>query len=107
MLKDQAASDLAFAIRTVCAGDTYVAPRLAGLRRRRSDRVASPLAALSPREREVFSLAVRGFSNEGIANELAISVKTVETHRAHVNQKLEVHSSADLVRYAVRHGLVG
>lgn len=61
-----------------------------------------PLARLSLREREVFDLVVRGFSTKAIAQELCISPKTVETHRAHINQKLSAHSSADLVRYAFR-----
>jgi DNA-binding CsgD family transcriptional regulator len=64
-----------------------------------------PLARLSLREREVFDLVVRGFSTKAVAQELCISAKTVETHRAHINEKLAAHCSADLVRYALRNGL--
>src|SRR5437762_2277801 len=63
------------------------------------------LGSLSPREKEIFDLAVRGYSSQGIAAQLCISLKTVETHRAHINKKLGVHSSADLIRFAARHGL--
>jgi DNA-binding CsgD family transcriptional regulator len=68
--------------------------------------MASPLATLSKREREVFRLVIRGFINTAVAAELGISVKTVETHRTNLNRKLDVHSTADLVRLAARHGLV-
>jgi DNA-binding NarL/FixJ family response regulator len=64
------------------------------------------LSELSPREREVFDLVVRGYSNEGVSAHLSISVKTVETHRAHINKKLQLHSTAELVRFAARHGLI-
>ena len=66
----------------------------------------TPLDELTTREQEIFNLAVRGFSNEGIAGELGISVKTVETHRARINRKLNVHCTGDLVRLAARHGLI-
>jgi DNA-binding NarL/FixJ family response regulator len=65
-----------------------------------------PLAGLSQREREVFDLVVLGHSNENVAQELCISVKTVQTHRARINQKLAVHSTAELVRFAARRGLL-
>jgi DNA-binding NarL/FixJ family response regulator len=111
-LKDQPAEQVIEAIRSVAQGIVYLAPRLsrptveelAGARTREG--ADGPLAELSTRERQIFDLVVRGFSNEGIAGELCISVKTVETHRSRINKKLNVHSSADLVRYAVRHGLI-
>jgi DNA-binding NarL/FixJ family response regulator len=64
--------------------------------------VGDPLERLSTRERVVFNLVVRGFSTKAVARELCISVKTVETHRAHINEKLSAHCTADLVRYAFR-----
>jgi DNA-binding NarL/FixJ family response regulator len=64
--------------------------------------VEDPLAQLSTRERVVFNLVVRGFSTKAVAQELSISAKTVETHRAHINEKLSAHCTADLVRYAFR-----
>jgi DNA-binding NarL/FixJ family response regulator len=61
---------------------------------------------LSEREREIFQLIAEGHSNKEIADLLSISVATVETHRAHILQKLDVHSTAQLVLYAVRRGVV-
>ena len=107
-VKDQTAPEIVAALRTVAGGERYLAPQLPqGLLMERSSQITGgPLHALSPREREIFDLAVRGFSNQGIAGELFISVKTVETHRAHINKKLGVHSAAELIRFAARHGLV-
>jgi DNA-binding NarL/FixJ family response regulator len=106
-LKDQSGDELVAAIRTIAAGRRYLAPRLPpSLQEPTRHAVLGDLEALSPREREVFDLAVRGYSNEGIASHLAISVKTVETHRARINSKLGVHSAAELIRFAARRGLV-
>jgi two-component system response regulator NreC len=62
--------------------------------------------ALSEREREVFQLVAEGHSNKAIADILSISPTTVETHRAHVLQKLDLHNTAELVLYAVRRGVI-
>ncbi len=107
-LKDQPADEVLEAIRTIAGGGRYLAPSLprALLDVRRGGAPTGALEGLSPREREIFDLAVRGFSNQGIADNLTISVKTVETHRAHINRKLGVHSAAELIRFAARHGLV-
>jgi two-component system response regulator NreC len=107
-LKDQPADEILDAIRTVRRGEPYLASRMPRslLDPRKRAAVKHPLTALSPREREIFDLAVRGWSNEAIASELVISVKTVETHRARINKKLDAHSTADLVRYASKHGLI-
>ena len=106
--KDQSAQELIEAIQRVAAGKIYIAPRLESALAGSpgGSNGGQPLELLSPREREIFDLIIRGFSNEAIAKELTISAKTVETHRAHINKKLEVHSTADLVRYAARHGLL-
>jgi DNA-binding CsgD family transcriptional regulator len=61
---------------------------------------------LTPREREIVQLLAEGKSNKEIANVLGISVTTAETHRAHVLQKLRLHSIADLVRYAIRNNII-
>jgi two-component system, NarL family, response regulator NreC len=96
------------AIASLELGRRYVSPvlRRTGSALRSIDEQhgceGDPLARLSLREREVFDLVVRGFSTKAIAQELCISPKTVETHRAHINQKLSAHCSADLVRYAFR-----
>jgi len=65
-----------------------------------------PLEVLSPREREMFFLLVEGLPNRVIAKKLFISPRTVETHRARVIKKLQLSSNADLIRYAIKHGLV-
>ena len=112
-LKDQLAGDIVEAIRIVARGDYYLAPKIPKavlerhLRRERGEKAkASPIEDLSGREREVFDLVVRGFTNEHVSRELIISVKTVETHRARINRKLSVHSTADLVRFAAMRGLL-
>jgi DNA-binding NarL/FixJ family response regulator len=107
-LKDQPAPEIAEAVQTVARGQRYLAPRLPRelMDPRPEARSGDPLCALSRREREVFDLAVRGFSNDSMAREMSISVKTVETHRARINRKLGVHSTGDLVRFAATHGLI-
>jgi DNA-binding NarL/FixJ family response regulator len=108
-LKAQPFVDVAAAIRQVARGERYLAPGLApfadGAGRRRA--VADdPCGQLSPREREVFFLLVRGFDNRYIAARLGVTTKTVETHRAHLFRKLEAHSVADLLRFAARNHLL-
>ncbi len=106
-VKDQPISELLTAIRTVAGGRRYLAPRVErALSAAPYAEDPRPMTALSPRELEIFDLAVRGFSSDAIAHTLCISVKTVQTHRTHINRKLGVHSSAELVRYAARHGLL-
>jgi two-component system, NarL family, response regulator NreC len=116
-LKDQLAPDILSAIRAVARGEYYLAPKIPQALLQRhlgKDRnghacngaAKSPIDELSTREREVFNLVVRGFTNEALSRELIISVKTVETHRARINKKLGVHSTADLVRFAARRGLL-
>jgi two-component system response regulator NreC len=108
--KDESADTLLAAIRALAAGRRFLS---AVVRKTGSELEAvedsnprrGNLAQLSPREREVFDLVVRGFSTKEVAGELCISIKTVETHRTHINEKLVAHCSADLVRYAFRHGL--
>jgi two-component system response regulator NreC len=97
-------------LRAVARGDRYLAPELPSslLASGRSRRKGAPgqLDGLSNREREIFDLVVRGYSNAAISEELSISVKTVETHRANINRKLAVHSSTQLLRFAALRGLV-
>jgi DNA-binding NarL/FixJ family response regulator len=105
-VKTQSPQQLIEAIRAVAGGERYLAPALRHLVRRDSGRSGRTglLSMLSVREREVFDLLVRGQANAEIAKILFISVKTVETHRTHVMKKLDVHSMADLIRLAARHG---
>lgn len=109
-LKSQPAAEVLDAMQKVTNGERYLAPTLPPtlLTKERSRRKSGPgeLDGLSAREREIFDLVVRGFSNAAISQELTISVKTVETHRANINRKLAVHSSSQLLRYAALRGLV-
>jgi DNA-binding NarL/FixJ family response regulator len=112
-LKDQAPSELVEAIHAVASGRSYLCSMISKfvvddfLRLRRGQGMpGGPTDVLSIREREVFGLLVRGYSNEKIAGELCISVKTVETHRAHILKKLNVHSMVELLRFAARHDLI-
>jgi len=109
-LKSQPAAAVVGGLKAVARGDRYLAPELPPslLSSSRSRRKGAPgqLDGLSNREREIFDLVVRGYSNASISEELSISVKTVETHRANINRKLAVHSSTQLLRFAALRGLV-
>jgi two-component system response regulator NreC len=102
VLKEAANDELVQAVRSAAAGDTYLQPAL-GARL-----AAEPEAAtdLSERETDVLRLIALGHTNAEIAAKLFISVRTVETHRAHIQQKLGVSSRAELVRCALSRGLV-
>jgi len=109
-LKSQPAAAVIAGLKSVSRGDRYLAPELPPslLNNGRTRRKGAPgqLDGLSHREREIFDLVVRGYSNAAISEELSISVKTVETHRANINRKLAVHSSTQLLRFAALRGLV-
>ena len=107
-LKDDPPHALVDAIRAVMAGELYLSPQLRDRALTPQGTIASDgtLDRLSAREREIFSLIVHGHSSQGIAKELCISIKTVETHRAHINQKLGVHSTGEIVRLAAHRGLL-
>jgi DNA-binding NarL/FixJ family response regulator len=112
VLKRGATDELVRAIRTVAAGGTYVDPTLAGTLLRRAARPvrADPgaeLDALSEREEEVLREIAWGRSNKEIAERLGISTKTVETYRGRIQEKLDLRSRTDIVRYAVRRGWLG
>jgi two-component system response regulator NreC len=113
--KQAAASDLLTAIRSVYQGCPFVDSTLAGrllqdlLRKevtRRSAPPGTPRSLLSPREREVLILLVQGYTNRQVAEQIGVSIKTVDTHRAHIVQKLELSSRAELTRYALESGLI-
>ena len=109
-LKSQPAAAVINGLKSVARGDRYLAPELPPslLNNGKVRRKGAPgqLDGLSQREREIFDLVVRGYSNASISEELSISVKTVETHRANINRKLAVHSSTQLLRFAALRGLV-
>jgi len=110
-LKSEPARSILAAVKEVAKGASYLAPELpASLLSSRQhpprSRSSGRLDALSSRERQIFDLIVQGHSNSSIANELLISVKTVETHRSNINRKLSLHSSVELLRFAALQGLV-
>lgn len=111
VIKRAADTDLCEAIRACMRGRTYVHPALSEhlvasfLGRPRSS-TPSRLAVLTEREREVCQLIARGYTNREVAEELFISIRTAETHRAKVMSKLELSTRAELVRFASAHGLL-
>jgi len=107
VLKNQAASDLVHAIQQVSRGQFYLSPGISRAvveaYRTKSD---SPVDPLTGRESQVLQLIAEGKSTKDAASLLGISVKTAESHRMNLMQKLDIHETASLVRYAVRRGLV-
>jgi len=110
-LKSQPLAELVDAIRVIEGGGRYLAPGLGPLPPPRPEplgrRGVTGPEVLSRREHEVFELILQGRSSRHIAGALSISLKTVETHRAHINKKLGVRSPAELMRMAALQGLVG
>jgi DNA-binding NarL/FixJ family response regulator len=107
--KNQPLSEIIQAMHACIAGERYLSPSIGVVPERssgRSEEDPSLTGRLSRREREIFSHVIRGQSSEHIARSLSISLKTVETHRAHINRKLGVHSPAELVRLAALKGLL-
>ena len=111
LLKDCASQELATAILQVAGGKKYLSPEITGvvlgdiLQGESSGEVATATSQLSPREREVLQLIAEGWSTKQIASHLYVSVKTIETHRRQIMKKLDLHSIADLTKYAIREGL--
>lgn len=108
VLKEQGLAEIVEALRTVMGGERYLSPQLRvfGTATPRKTGAAAGLDQLSAREREIFARILQGWSNQQIATTLCISIKTVETHRTHINRKLGVHSPAELIRLAALQGIV-
>jgi two-component system response regulator NreC len=110
VLKNGRAEEIVTAIREVMKGGSYFSPAVAReiVEQARSPKTKSPdpFALLSAREREVLHLIAEGLSAKEVATELSISTKTVETHRTSLMRKLGVRKATELVRYALRHGLI-
>jgi DNA-binding NarL/FixJ family response regulator len=109
VLKLSAAEELIKAIRVVAAGDIYLDPEMAdkvtdSYVRKQFLRGVSRQKELTDREEEVLRLTAQGYSNKEIAAKLSISVKTVESHKTNLMEKLELRSRTEIVRYAVRQG---
>ena len=105
VLKHAAGTELIEAIRTTVDGGTYLNPAL-GARLATESADGGPPGGLSEREAEVLRLIALGHTNAEIAGQLYLSVRTIETHRAHIQSKLRLSSRAELVRYALDHGLL-
>ena len=108
--KDSAFEELVQAIRTVLGGKVYLSPAAAGVvvddyLRRNGAGEPSAFSALTAREREVLQLMAEGRNTKQIAMDLHVSIKTVETHRRQIMEKLELFSVAELTKYAIREGL--
>lgn len=112
VLKQAATTEIRSALREVLAGRYYVTP---ALRKGIPDAVYNPTKnpselfgnALTPRQREVLQLVAEGKSNKEIAAILNVSVKTVDFHKAAITEELGLHSTAELTRYAIEHGIIG
>lgn len=110
LIKDSAPMELEIAINAVKAGDTYLSPpvsrQVVESYMLRVGSEASPLDALTPRQREILQLIAEGKSTKEMAYMLKVSIKTIETHRAQIMQRLNVRDIPGLVRYAIKVGLV-
>jgi len=112
LLKKSAHRDLFDGIRAVSSGGSFLSPSISKklvedyVRRTRSEADLGEIQKLTPREREVLQLIAEGQSNREIAEDLYLSVKTVETHKAHLMDKLDLHNTADLTKYAIRRGII-
>ena len=112
LLKDSVDTDLIRAVTAVSEGKSFFSPAVAKMmlddyiRHLEQQGVTDRFELLSEREREVFQLIAEGHSNKEIAHILTLSVSTVETHRARIMEKLDLHSTAEIILYAVRKGLL-
>ena len=113
LLKDSAEADLIRAIRAVREGKSYFSPAVSKtlledyVRQLQQRGEEDSYELLTQREREILQLLAEGKSNKDVANHLNLSLYTVETHRAHILQKLGLHTVPDLILYAVRKGIIG
>jgi two-component system response regulator NreC len=105
VLKEAADEELVDAVRHAAAGNSYLHPRMGA--RIAAEPVSGPPDDLSQREVDVLRLIALGHTNAEVAEQLFLSVRTVETHRAHIQQKLRLSTRAELVGYALEHGLIG
>jgi two-component system response regulator NreC len=107
ILKDAIDTELLSAMRSVARGDGYISPAVSGaLLTDYREQSANPLDTLSTREREVLQLIAEGKTNKEVATKLNLSVYTVDSHRGKIMEKLNLHSAGELVRFAMKNGLV-
>jgi two-component system response regulator NreC len=110
VLKRSMGKELVTAIEAAALGQSYFSPSIAATvledYRRLASRPEDEVVPLTEREREVLQLIAEGRTNREIADMLTVSIKTVQAHRAHIMEKLNVHDKTDLVKYAIRMGLI-
>lgn len=107
ILKESADSELIAAVRAVAEGNSYLSPEVAGaVLKDYRKHSTNPLDLLSSREREILQLIAEGRTNKEIAAHLGLSVYTIDGHRTRIMEKLGLHSTGELVRFAVRNGLI-
>jgi len=109
VLKHSAPAELIAAIRAALDGNTYVTPALAGevfqSMKREPNKAVDPVASLTPRQREILQLLAEGRSAKEIGVALAVSARTVEFHKYQMMEKLDLHTNAELVHFALKHGV--
>ena len=110
VLKETASTELIWAIKTVNDGLAYLSPAMTQTliqeRLEQKDSNSKIKEILTPREQEIFKLLADGLSNNAIAEKLVISLKTVQTHRAHIMEKLNFNNRTELIKYAIRQGII-
>jgi len=111
LLKGAAVAELPLALQSVMRGETYLTPKISkhvvgAMLRDEAGEGASPLEGLTERQREILQLIAEGHSTKEIAGILDVSVKTIETHRMRLMERLDIHDVPGLVRFAIRAGLV-
>ena len=110
VLKHSAPSELIAAIRVALDGKTWLTPAVAGevLQdiKREPDKAGDPVASLTPRQREILQLLAEGLSAKEIGATLGVSARTVEFHKYQMMERLDLHTSAELVHFAIKHGIV-
>ncbi|MFM2125144.1 MAG: hypothetical protein RL328_1595 [Acidobacteriota bacterium] len=107
LLKDSGEADFIAAVRSVARGEGYLSPAVSdAVLSDYRKHVTNPIDLLTSREREVLQLVAEGKSNKEIATSLQLSVYTVEAHRGKIMEKLNLHSASELVRFAIRNGII-
>ena len=111
VLKRSAGTELVTAVKAAARGESYFSPTMASMmldvyRKQLVEEGSDELAMLTEREREVLQLVAEGKTSQEIADQLFVSIKTVQTHRMHIMEKLDAHDRTDLVRHAIRLGII-